>query len=210
MENQHLIFVSYPRGGSNMLLQYIEAILISNNINVSRCNYYPICRGPLGNSPKSKKMFEKCECNRFCSINKTHQIVKINEKFKYIVLLRKNKYENIEAYIRMKCFIEKKDYNLAYLKRKKQLIKEFNLYYEDFYKNYFENNYDNILKIYTEDLINDTENLINKIFIFLLNKKIDDLNFKNYLEIQNFKKRMRFNKIDEKNINYIKSVISSI
>ena len=184
-----IIMITYPRSGSNLLLES----LVKNIKNFTYCYSYDRCNKV------------PCQCNKSILLTKNHDFNLnhiINDNYKYIIMLRNNPINNIEAYIRYnkstRINIGKIHYQYPFTKKiklslndiiKEDVIKKYK-YYCNFKKKYVNSTKQNIFIIYTEDLINNTNKVIFNLLSFLdLNKYYNKII--NYLNREmNFKKKI--------------------
>ena len=100
-------------------------------------------------------------------------IEEINEDEKYLIIYRKNKCKNIEAYIRLKFWGSGFENNRTALpdyffdhKENLLMVKKLNNYYEKFIEKY-NDSLSNVLIIFSEDIENDLIGVFQKIISFL-------------------------------------------
>ena len=175
---KRIIFASYPRSGSNLLVWYILRLIDDNICRASLCHNYNKCwKVP-------------CECPDKALITKTHDIDfayalekhVISDDYLYFINLRKSKFENIEAYAR---------YMLGSMSDNPQrrekigdeempIIKsKFPKYSQDYdgFKEKYVLSKDNFCIIYKEDMVDQPVDMIKKIMKFLGIDRVSDENY---------------------------------
>lgn len=201
---KRIIMVSYPISGSTVLYESILKIFKENGKEISGCtNYHACVRVP-------------CECKNPALLTKTHDFDldhKISDDNLYIIIVRKNKMENIERYIRFELgYLNNPDPSntvkrIIPIKKEEldgisHLIKPYHDYYDNFLKKYIKPENKNFCIIFKEDFeenpMDTLKNIINFLGIEIINGNIDDY-VKNMLD----KNPIKFTKFDPGYNNWI-------
>lgn len=200
------IFISYPRCGSNFIFASYRYANPTNSNNI--CWNYGICNSV------------PCNCTEPKLITKTHdfdQKLEYNPENIYLIMMRKDPIENIEAYLRYQLNIilnpehpgvtnklKLKLENKLHMEILNKHTEDCCIYFKKF-KHKFEewSNYKNVNLIYKEDLdnIEDIKPLLNNFFML-----------ENNLLIENINRNSNFNKniIDDDVYNYIKNIYNKV
>jgi hypothetical protein len=189
-----LFIVSFPRSAqgviSSVLLKYAEKF----NIELKYCEFYQCCN--------------TVPCANGSNIIKNHdynQILPFSKNHKYLVLLRKDKLDQLDSYYRLKnskvkilyqdSVIDFNRFKSFYLKNEK--------YYDSFKKRWLNlSNHPNVKILFYEDFVNDYVNSIVKIIkFFKLSSNPDRVIVKSL--IKNKKKHLI--EIKKQNLNFLRS-----
>ena len=150
--------VSFPRSGQSPIIDTIEKYCQKMNINFNYCEYYQCCR--------------TFPCINGALITKNHDydfVIPFTKNHKYLVLMRKNKIDQLDSYYRYRKkneFISYED-NYAEFKKFKKFYTENENYYDLFKKKWSKNDFSNVKIVFYEDYINNYVNSITEILKFL-------------------------------------------
>lgn len=150
--------ISFPRSGQHLVESILGYIYKKLNKDFTYCEFYSCCN-KIGECPK-KSNFQK---NHDFWINKDYNKFLIKNSDKYLVLYRKDKIKQLEAYYRfyVKTSRKKLVYNYDELI---SFAKNNSLYYDNFINKWVNNNLNNILKIEYYDFVNDPNFYIKNIY----------------------------------------------
>jgi hypothetical protein len=190
--------VSFPRSGQHLIESIIRYLYSKLSKEFKYCEYYSCCNS-LGKCNLSSN-FQKnhdfwLNSNITYEPNKFH----INMYDKYLVLYRKDKIKQLEAYYRyyINSLNVKRNYNYDDLI---SFINGNSQYYDNFVTKWINNDLDNILKIEYYDFTDDSDFYIKKIYYHFNIEKVKNeciFNLKNVqLTVDNgFRERESHNKI---------------
>jgi hypothetical protein len=189
-----LFIVSFPRSAqgviSSVLLKYAEKF----NIELKYCEFYQCCN--------------TIPCAKGSNIIKNHdynQILPFSKNHKYLVLLRKDKLDQLDSYYRLKNPKVKILYQDSVIdfNRFKSFYLKNETYYDSFKRRWLNlSNLPNVKILYYEDFVNDFENsFINIIKFFKISSNPDRVIIKSL--IKNRKRHLI--EIKKKNLNFLKS-----
>lgn len=209
---QKIVLVSYPRSGSNLMYNLIKHYFEMAEEPLSSCVYYGKCESI------------PCMCIQPATLTKTHDsenLHQINLNLKYIVIYRKDKIKNIEAYLRLINAINNGYENIRYesktklqpdffknttnIERVKMCFKQ----YDQFVKKY-DSNMKNMLVIKTEEIMENLQGVFERCLIFLGQDAMTTSN-KGYIEQIINSTELQFTKIEDKSyFDWVESEIKKI
>lgn len=178
---KQITIVSFPRSGQHLTERLLKFYCKKQQLKFSYCEYYSHCN----HSPcLNRRVFQK---NHDFDLN-----LPIDSSQKYIVLYRNNMTAQLESWFR---YYLKEQWNVSHdnkeidyknTEKRNMLIKFINSktdYYVNFLKKWVYNSYTNIYKIEYNDLINNSENIL-QMFNFIF-PDIDHKNDKKILNAYN-------------------------
>lgn len=144
-EYKNRMLISFPRSGQGLIEKILNYLCEKHDIPFSYCEFYTCCK----KIPCKKKSF-------FQKNHDFHLKLNINSNYQYIILYRKDKIKQLEAYYRYRLHNNWNDAAYDY-NNLLSYIKENSNYYDNFIKKWISNtlNHPNFLYIEYYDLVND-------------------------------------------------------
>jgi len=191
--------VSFPRSAQGAVKIGLQNYTKLFNIEFKYCEHYQCCN--------------TIPCAKGSNIIKNHdynQILPFSKNHKYLVLLRKDKLDQLDSYYRLKnpkvktlyqdSIIDFNRFKSFYLRNEK--------YYDSFKSKWFNlSNHPNVKILFYEDFVNDYENsLIDIIKFFKLSSNPDRVTIKSLINVSLiFRKEKHHIEIKKQNLNFLRS-----
>lgn len=198
-----MLIISFPRSGQHLLERLLNFIYLYYNKNYSYCEFYNCCK--------------TLPCKKKCIFQKNHDFhltLGMPSDNKFIVLYRRDKIRQLEAYFRFNYLNSDKHVKINYENSKLfneliQFIKQRSKYYDEFIQKYVTSKwYTNSLIIEYGDFMNEPKKYI-KNLIEYLNLKDNDINLDEDVDyiFNNFEKIEYKNSLSDSIYNKIVSML---
>ncbi len=178
---KRVVMLSYPRSGSGLMFNILSDI-IDEKFTVKRI-------GCVSYSPACNTV--PCSCDPPAFLTKNHDFdntVEIKADINYIVIIRKDKIANIEAYCRFKKLLQTenmtatRNIDLNVVDIDEAFIKKQDEYWQRFYNKWVTTKYKNVWVVYTEDIISAPATIIDKLYELLEMDKNNKSEYEKYLD----------------------------
>lgn len=189
-----LFIVSFPRSAQGVISTVLKKYAEKFNIELKYCEFYQCCN--------------TVPCAKGSNIIKNHdynQILPFSKNHKYLVLLRKDKLDQLDSYYRLKNPKVKTFYqdSIIDFNRFKSFYLKNETYYDSFKRRWLNlSNLPNVKILYYEDFVNDYVNsIVNIIKFFKLSSNPDRVIIKSLIK----NKKRHLVEIKKKNLNFLRS-----
>jgi|TARA_B110000977_G_scaffold173843_1_gene227294 hypothetical protein len=189
-----LFIVSFPRSAQGPVSSVLQKYAEKFNIELKYCEFYQCCN--------------TIPCAKGSNIIKNHdynQILPFSKNHKYLVLLRKDKLDQLDSYYRLKNPKVETFYqdSIIDFNRFKSFYLKNETYYDSFKRRWLNlSNLPNVKILYYEDFVNDYVNsIVNIIKFFKLSSNPDRVIIKSLIK----NKKRHLVEIKKKNLNFLRS-----